>query len=154
MFPKIFKEICNFDNCNIDIQVSGCNIETLDSCQNCTFLLNLVNTGWEAAMCKPLCGLSKNCREGSSCNEDIWSTPAFWSWGVSICCWYWSSHSNQVSHPWLKEIHKVYVTQPYDMIKLYMRFVWNPRASEVAFCLLGPSWGGVCNNNFLLFVVC
>jgi hypothetical protein len=59
-----------------------------------------------------------------------------------------------VSHPWLKEIHKVYVTQPYDMIKLYMRFVWNPRASEVAFCLLGPSWGGVCNNNFLLFVVC
>ncbi len=110
LFPKIFKEICNFDNCNIDIQVSGCDIETLDSCQNCTFLLNLVNTGWEAAMCKPLCGLSKNCREGSSCNEDIWSTPAFWSWGVSICCWYWSSHSNQVSHPWLKEIHKVYVT--------------------------------------------
>lgn len=44
-FPKIFKEICNSDNYNIDIQVSDCNIETLDSCQNCTFLLNLVNTG-------------------------------------------------------------------------------------------------------------
>ncbi len=85
-----------------------------------TFLLNLVNTGWEAAMCKPLCGLPKNCRKGSSCNQDIWSTPAFWSWGVSICCWYWSSHSNQVSHPWQKELHKFYCHQTYGMIKLYM----------------------------------
>ncbi len=44
-FSKIFKEICNSDNCNIDNQVSGCNIETLDSCQSSRFLLNLVNTG-------------------------------------------------------------------------------------------------------------
>ncbi len=44
-FPEILKKICNSDNCNIDIQVSGCNIETLDFCQSCTFWLNLVNTG-------------------------------------------------------------------------------------------------------------
>jgi hypothetical protein len=28
------------------------------------------------------------------------------------------------------------------------------RASEIAFCLLGPSGDRVCNNNFVLFVVC